>query len=415
MRDRELYARILGIASPWSVADVQLLEGEGKVTVLVALDPEARLSCPECASIAGRYDSRRRRWRHLDTCQFQTILEADVPRVECKAHGVLQVPVPWAEPGSRFTALFECLAIDWLKETSLAAVGRRLKLSWDEIAGIMDRAVERGLARRKLEPPQAIGVDETSFKRGHDYVTVISDILRSKVIRVEEGRETESLDRYYATLSPEERAGIEVVAMDMCAPYINSTRKNVPNATQKICFDKFHVAQHLGKAVDLVRRAEHRELLAAGDDTLKGTKYLWLTNPSNLAPDRKREFESLRNGHLRVARAWAVKETAMSLWNYVQWGSAEKAWKRLIGWALRSRLEPIIKAAMTIKNNLTGILNAVVTGTTNALAESLNSIVQGIKRKARGFRNRERFKNAIYFHLGGLDLYPRPLLTHTKA
>ena len=415
MHDRDLYARILGISPPWTVADVDLLDEKQKVTVFLLIDASVALQCPTCQKTAPRYDTKARRWRHLDTCQYQTILVAEVPRVECPEHGIHQIRVPWAEPGSHFTALLECLAIDWLKEASLSAVARRLKLTWDEIDGVMGRAVRRGLERRKLEPPQAIGVDETSFRKRHQYVTVVSDIVRSRVIDVEDGRETASLDRFYETLSPGEKAGIEVVAMDMSGAYIESTRKHIPEADKKIAFDKFHVAQHLGKAVDNVRKQEHRALMARGDETLKGTKYSWLKNPTNFTGEGWRKFESLRNSSLKVARAWAIKETAMGLWNYIRRGSAEKGWKRFLGWALRCKLEPMIDAAKMIKSHLTGILNAVISGATNALAESTNSIVQGIKSKARGFRNRQRFRNAIYFHLGGLDLYPRPLLTHTES
>jgi transposase len=394
---------------------VDLVDAEQEVTVYLVIPGAHPLLCPVCQKTAPRYDFRCRRWRHLDTCQYRTILLAQVPRINCPEHGVLQIPVPWAEENSRFTALFECLVIDWLKESSLSAVARKLRLSWDEVDGIMARAVERGLERRKLEPPEAIGVDETSFKKRHQYVTVVSDIIRSRVIHVEDGREKASLDRFYETLSVEEKKGIEIVAMDMSAAYIESTREHVPEADKKIAFDKFHVAQHLGEAVDDVRKEEHRELMAEGNEILKGTKYSWLKNPKNFTMETWKEFEALRNSSLKVARAWAIKETGMGLWHYVQRGRAEKAWKRFIGWALRSRLQPIIEKARMIKNHLTGILNAVVSGATNALAESLNSIVQTIKSKARGFRNRERFRNAIYFHLGGLDLYPRPVLTHTDS
>src|SRR5262249_34508510 len=364
--------------------------------------------CPSCRNKAPRYDARRRSWRHLDTCQFQTILEADVPRVNCPEHGVLLIKVPWAEPGSHFTALFECLAIDWLKEASYAAVARRLRLSWDEVDGIQFRAVNRGLARRKLEAPRRIGVDETSFQKRHEYVTVISDLDRARVVHVGDDRDRTALDYFYAKFSPEERARIEVVAMDMWEAYINSTREHVPGADTKICFDKFHVAMHLGKAVDLVRRQEHRELMSRGDETLKRTKYLWLQNPDNMLEENWDKLSELRNSSLKVARAWAMKETAMTLWNYTRRGWARRAWKQLTSWIKRSRLEPVKEVGTMIETHLEGILNAIINRVTSALAESFNAAIQWIKKKACGYRNRDRFRRAIYFHLGGLDLYPKP-------
>jgi len=165
MRDKELYRKILGIEEPWTVKDVELDREKGEVRVELAHRAGEGLRCPECGTLSPGYDARARRWRHLDTCQFRTILMAQVPRVSCPEHGVRQVSVPWGEPGSRFTALFEALVIDWLKEASLSAVARQLGLGWTETSGIMSRAVRRGLSRREPKLPTHTGVDEVSFQR----------------------------------------------------------------------------------------------------------------------------------------------------------------------------------------------------------------------------------------------------------
>lgn len=406
MRDRDLYAQILGIRAPWSVTDVELDKAQEEVRVSLVAESGFQFTCPECAKPAPGYDTRSRSWRHLDTCQFKTILTADVPRVQCPEHGVLQVRVPWAEPGSGFTALFERLVIDWLMETSISAVARLLNMSWDEVNGVMERAVRRGLSRRKVEVPTRIGVDETSFQKRHEYVTVVCDLDHSRVLHVADDRRKESLDVFYQSLPREDLWKLRVVAMDMHQPYISSTQEHLLFADERIAFDKFHVAQHLGNAVDRVRRNEHRELTAQGDDRLKGTKYFWLENLATMRDDRRQRFESLRAMCTKVARAWSIRETAMQLWGYVSQAFARKAWMKWISWASRCRLEPIKRVAATIKNHLQGIVTAVVTKATNAAAESINAKIQQIKRSACGFRNRERFRNAIYFHLGGLDLYP---------
>jgi transposase len=163
MQDRTLYARLLGVEDPWRVSDVTLrLDEEQAVVVSVEMDPGAALHCPKCQSRASGYDSRERRWRHLDTMQYRTLLVATIARVQCDEHGVVQIAVPWSDPGSRFTALFEALVIDWLKEANFSAVARQLSLSWDQVAGIQERAVRRGLARREKQRPRCIGVHETS-------------------------------------------------------------------------------------------------------------------------------------------------------------------------------------------------------------------------------------------------------------
>lgn len=416
MRDRELYGTILGITAPWRVADVELRSEQGEVEVFIEHDG-ADLICPKCKAVCARYDSRRRTWRHLDTCQYRTLLTADVPRVRCDEHGVHQIEVPWAEPNSRFTAMFESLAIDWLRETSIAAVARRMRLTWDELDGIQQRAVRRGLARRKQHNLTHVGVDETSFQKRHEYVTVVSDLKRAIVVDVYDGHDEQALSNFYATLSAAELAQIQVVAMDMWRAYIAATRACVPDAENKIAFDRFHVAGLLNKAVDIVRKREHSELRKEGDPRLLRTKFLWLMGPQkleSLSAERALQFDALRTSSLKVARAWAIKEAARELWDYVSRGWALKAWTRWLGWAFRSKLEPVRSAAHTVKKYLWGILNAIVFNVTNATAESLNAKIQWVKKNGCGFRNRARFRTAVLFHCGGLDLYPK-LLTHTKA
>jgi transposase len=395
---------------------VDLALDEGEVRIFVEVEGRAKLRCAHCGKACGGYDARERRWRHLDTMQYRTIVIARVPRVECPEHGVVQVSVPWAEEGSRLTALFEALVIDWLREANVRAIARRLNLSWDQVAGVQARAVKRGLERREQEAPKQIGVDETAFQKRHEYVTIVHDIDREVVVHVADDRKQEALEAYYEGLGPEGCAALERIAMDMWAPYIVATRAQVPNADAKIVFHKFHIAKHLGDAVDQVRKGENRELASLGNERLKRTKYLWLQNPDRMSTKQWREFAPLRDSRLKVARAWAIKEAAMLLWGYVRRGWAKRMWGRWYQWAIRSRLEPIKRVARMIKRHWEGVINAATTDVTNARAEALNSRIQWVKRMACGYRNRDNFRNAIYFHLGGLDLYPETLKSaHTKA
>ena len=409
MRDIDLYTRILGIQAPWRVADVEVDMPQGQVIVHVERKAGAQPCCPTCSKPAPGYDSRRRRWRHLDTCQYKTILEADVPRVKCPEHGVVTTTVPWAEPNSGFTALFEALVIDWLKEASTSAVARLMGLSWNAIDGIMQRAVKRGLARRKKTCAQHLGVDETAFRKRHDYVSIVSDQDNGTVLYVGKDRKKADLKQWFEALPRSCLEAIESVSMDMWPAFINATLEMVPGAESKIAFDKFHVAKYLGEAVDKVRREEHRKLMKAGKADLKGTKYDWLSNPKNMTRRQKQRFKALRDSTLKTARAWAIKELAMSLWGYVSKTWARKGWARWLSWAVRCRLEPMKKVAKTIKKHLWGILNAIILKVSNGPAEGINSRIKAIKVRSHGFRNKERFANAIYFHLGGLDLYPEAI------
>ena len=207
MRDVELYRALLGPTAPWTVAGVDVDMAGQRVVVRVEAGP-GPYPCPECGTPTGRYDSKRRRWRHLDTMQFATWIEAEVPRVECATHGVKHLRVPWAEPGSQFTALFERLAIDLQRECSIKGAARLLRISWDEGWGIKTPAVKRGLARRDQEVVARLGVDEKAIAKRHRYLTIVADLDQSRVLYMADDRKQASLDSFWPTLTPAQRDGI---------------------------------------------------------------------------------------------------------------------------------------------------------------------------------------------------------------
>ena len=334
------------------------------------------------------------------------LVPARPPRVECPEHGVRQVRLPWAEPHARFTVLFERLAIDVLAACDVASAAGLLRVSWDEAWHLMDRAVARGLAAKPLTAPAHVGVDEKAAGRGQDYITVLADLDTGTVDYIADERRQASLDGYFEKFTPEQLAGIQAVAMDMWEPFANSVRAHVTDPDDKIVFDRYHLMGYLTGAVDTVRKQENRALVAAGDKSLAGSKYLWLYSAENL-PDRHADrFATLRVGDLRTARAWAIKESLRHFWSYKRRGWAAKHFNRWYFWATHCRLKPIIDAAKTLKRHLAGLLSYFAHRITNAGAEGLNSRLQAIRVSARGYRNREHFKTAIFFHLGGLQLYP---------
>jgi transposase len=409
MQDRQLYQQILGLTAPWSVDRVDLKLGQDEVHIFLVHEAQATWSCPECGKPCPVYDhSPERTWRHLDTCQYQTLLHAAAPRTKCAEHGVRVVRLPWAEPGGHFTALFERLAIEWLREASQSAVAKRLGLSWDEVHGLLARAVERGLARRQAEPVPYLGVDEKAYRKGHRYLTLVNDLQKGRVLYIGIERQKSSLDAFWPTLTAAQKASIRGVAMDMWEPYEQSVREHVPDAEDKIVYDKFHVAKHLGEAVDKVRRSENRELRATGDERLVGTRYHWLRHPDNIDDHQWREFRHLRQSKLKTARAWAIKEQGMVLWDYHYEGPARKHFRWWYQWATHSRLKPIIDKAKMLKKHLANVLTYLKHGITNAVSEGLNSKIQWVKYTARGYRNVDNFVKAIYFHCGGLKLEPSP-------
>jgi len=198
--------------------------------------------------------------------------------------------------------------------------------------------------------------------------------------------------------------------------YIESTRNHLPFADEKIVFDKFHVLKHLGDAVDKVRRRENRLLGSRGDQRLKNTRYLWLTHPERLEGEARKRIEGLRSSSLQTARAFRYKEIASHLWGYIRRGMAERLWKRWPHGALRCSVEEIRRVARMIRKHFEGVINAASSDITNAMSESVNSHIQRIKKRACGFRSRVRFREAILFHLGALDLYPDAIAsTYSKS
>jgi transposase len=400
------YALLLGIGSPWEVRTVELKLAEKKVEIELGWQWGAAAKCPECGRECSIHDcASERTWRHLDTMQFTTLIRARTPRSDCPEHGVKTMSVPWAASQGRFTLLFERFAVEvLLASASVSQACELLGLGWDTAQEIMRRAVERGLERRQLEDLKHLGMDEKSFKRGQSYITLLTDLDESRVLDVVEERTAEAADQLWETLSPEQKQAVEAVAVDMWEPFIQTIRKQVPDAD--IVHDKFHVSKYLGEAVDKVRRQEHKELMAQGDETLKGTRQLWLYNPQNFSPDQAEEFSALKDLQLKVARAWAAKELFSKFWEYQEEGWARRFFKDWFGWVSRSRLKPVVEVAQMLKRHLNNLLTYLKHHITNAVTEGLNSKIQSLKAAARGFRNFRNYRIRILFFCGKLNLYP---------
>lgn len=402
------YGLLLGLIPPWAVAKVELDLPAKRLVINVDYPAGSQVPCSEagCGRMCRVKDHREERiWRHLDTMQFETLVKSRVPRSDCPEHGAKTIQVPWAGPRSPFTLLFEKFAIEVLQcARSIRQAQVLLGISWDQVQRIQEIAVGRGLARRELEELGPVGMDEKNFGRGHSYVSVLSDLQQGRVLEVVKDRTEAAADQLWKTIPEAQRLQIPAVAMDMWEAFMNSARTNAPQAD--IVHDKFHVASYLGKAVDGVRKKEHREFRQNDDDTLTGSKYLWLTNPKNWSEQQKTQFRLLRRDGLKVSRAWAIKEDFANFWDYVYPKAAENFFGRWYYWATHSRLQPVIDVARTLKRHLPGLLTYCKHRITNAVSEGLNSKIQSIKANARGFRNFDHYRISILFHCGKLELFP---------
>lgn len=400
------YALLLGVGSPWEVKNVELKLGEKQVEIELVWQWGAAAKCPECGGDCSIHDcAPERTWRHLDTMQFTTLIRGRTPRAKCPEHGVKTMSVPWAAPQGRFTLLFERFAVEVLLASgSISQACELLGLNWETAQEIMRRAVERGLERRQLEDLKHLGMDEKSFKRGQSYITLLTDLDQSRVLDVVEDRTSEAAEQLWETLTAEQKQAVEAVAVDMWEPFIRTIEKQVPDAD--LVHDRFHVSKYLGEAVDKVRRQEHKELMAQGDETLKGSRQLWLYNPENFSPKQIEEFSALKDLNLKVARAWAAKEMFSQFWNYEAEGWARRFFKDWFGWVSRSRLKPVVEVAQMLKRHLNNLLTYLKHHITNAVTEGLNSKIQSLKSAARGFRNFNNYRIRILFFCGKLSLYP---------
>ena len=402
----EHYQQILGDTSPWLVDEVRLDVERLINEVRLKVNPVAIWACPQCRSRMHIKEWRTRRWRHMDTCQFKTILEAAVPLVECAEHGAQTVQVPWAEGSSRFTLFFERFAIGVLESCPTARAAELLKITWDEADGIKQRAVRRGLARRQITNLEYVCVDEKAAGRGHDYVTVVTGIFSGnpQVLFIADGRDEAALNCFWDWLGPEGCARIKAVSMDMSQSYQNSVKRYCPDAD--LIFDPFHMAKMLNKAVDEVRRREAVMGSGAEQAALKSTRKLWLWGEENLPERHVDHFQSLKTSALKTARAWRLKELWRTFKQCRDVDDANAFFHKWYASAIRSKLEPVKKVARSFKAHLDGIVSIFRHGFCNAIAEGVNSRIQLLMQKSCGFRNRERFKTDILFHFGCLNLDP---------
>jgi transposase len=404
MKDTALYEQLLGLTTPWAVKRVDLSMEDQRVTVEVGLKAKQVWADPTDVTRRAHINGwTEREWRHLDTCQFETVIRARVPQLKYSTGQVEELKVPWADRYSRVSQLMQAFVVRLLQACpTINRVCELVNLSWDTVNTIMVKAVERGMVRREAEPIQHIGIDEKSIERGHSYASILTDIDGSRVLDLVKGRKLESAKELLNTLTPEQRLGVKAAAMDMWPAFMSAARDCLPNAD--IVHDRFHVAKYLNEAVDKVRRKEHRELTRAGTSPLTGTKYDWLKTYADGRSSEAVSFRALHHLNLRTSRAWTIKETFNQFWTYRYAGAAKKWFDAWSTHAMRSRIEPIKVVVKMLRRHEAGLLAYSKHRISNACAEGFNSAIQLIKANARGFKNFANYRARILFQCGKLDL-----------
>lgn len=414
MNTNPLFTAALGLAEPWQVIDVKFdaEAGEnvrGELTVRLDFPRGATFPCPSCHEECKVYDTVERRWRHLDFFQHSCLLVARCPRVSCREHNVLTVPLPWEGTGRGFTALFEALVIEFCRQMPVLAVARMMRVDDTTLWKILHRHVERALAAVDLSRVKVVGVDETARARGQRYVTLFAELNeagRSRVIFATAGRDSGVFQAFVEHL--EQHGGkpeqVKEAAADMSTAFRKGIDEYLPNA--EVTFDRFHVMQLATKAVDQVRRAEVKENLF-----LKKTRYAWLKRSSNLTPVQKELIEQPELLHTATARAYQLKETLADFFQCPR-DLARKELQRLVQRMKASQIGPMIKLGQTLALWKRHILRYFTSHLTTAFMESTNSLVQAARSRARGYRSVENFITMIYLIAGKMNLNTSPFGTH---
>ncbi|WP_088076548.1 ISL3 family transposase [Litchfieldia alkalitelluris] len=405
-QEYSVFQAALKIEDPWYVTGYELDQEEEKLHIYLDYKRNAQFICPHCGSSdTSIYDRlpEERTWRHMNFWQYETHLHAEMPRVKCGLCSKIRtVVVDWSRPRSSFTWFFEAEVMQLMKEMPVAAVSRKVKEHDTRLWRVFHYYVNRHMDEIDLTNVKRIAIDETSSKRGHNYVTLFVDVDTKRVIFATEGKDASVIKTFKELLESKgaQAESIKECCCDMSPAFIKGIEETFPNA--EITFDKFHVMKMVNEAVDQVRRQEQRE-----EPLLKKTRYLWLKNEKNLNDTQKDNLLKLKDGHLKTAKAYRLKTTLQTMWTaspaFAGWYFDE--WYQ---WAIRSRLEPMVRIAKSLKKHEGGILRYFVSKITNGLLEGINSLVQASKRKARGYRSVSNFIAMIYATANKFELEVQP-------
>ena len=402
----KLFTAALGLQPPWEVSQVEFKPDEGRLDIYISRERGSKHPCPKCAVECDVHDTQARTWRHLNFFQYRAYIHCDTPRIKCQAHGVLQVETPWSRPGSGFTLLFEAFMIELSKVMPVNSIAKMVGEHDTRIWRVVNYYVEEARNNLDFSRVAKVGIDETSSKRGHNYVSVFIDLDQTRVVYVAEGKDAETVKSFKDDLKKHngEPEQVEDICCDMSPAFIKGVEENFPQAA--ITFDKFHVMKIVNEAVDQVRRQEQIE-----NKYLKNTRYIWLKNPGNLTVNQNDKLESLSKMNLKTARAYNIKLSLQEFWSIEDPGVAEAYLKRWYFWATHSRLEPIKEVAYTIKRHWDGIIEYITSRVNNGILEGINSLIQVTKGKARGYRNVNNLITVIYLTCGKLKFdLPRAFL-----
>jgi len=401
MNDLNLFQLALGLESPWYVSSSLFDVDKKRLDIRIDFKPGSTFTCPHCGREGVKaYDTAEMTWRHLNFFQHEAYLTARVPRISCSDCGVVKLQsLPWSRRESGFTLLFEAMIMAMAKSMPVKAIAAIIGEHDTRIWRIINHYVEQAREQEDHSAVTLVGVDETSSKRGHNYVTLFVDLAVSKVLFATEGKDASTVKRFSDDLVAHkgDPASIKEFCSDMSPAFIKGIADNFAKA--RLTFDKFHIMQVINHAVDEVRRQEQKDR-----PELHRSRYIWLKNQDNLKASQRDRLDelSLPKMNLKTARAYRMRLTFQEFFEQPP-ALAEAFLKKWYFWATHSRLQPMKEAAYTIKRHWSGILRWFASRINNGVLEGINSLIQAAKARARGYRTSRNLINIIYLINGKLN------------
>lgn len=399
--EKELFGIALGVEEPLYIASINFDKDDGELHIHLNFKRGGRFNCSECDTQGlPVHDTVDKTWRHLNFFQYKCYLHLRTPRTKCTKCGYrLWIP-PWGRKQSGFTLLFEALVMELAQHMSMSAIAD-LVGEHDTVAWRMFRYwVEKAQVKRDFSEVKQVGMDETSSKKGHNYISHFIDMEDRSVLFATEGKKADVIEKFVEQL-PKHNANAEQitdVAMDMSRAFIKGVRDNLPNA--QMTFDKFHVIQALNKVMNQVWRSEVKQ-----NPLLKRTRYTWLKNPENLTEAQQKQLKTITKENLKTTKVYQMKLAFQDIYRHADSREvADELIQKWLNWAVRSKIEPVKKFARMLKRQRDGILAYFDSRLTSGAVEGVNSRIQEVKRRAKGFRNTRNFIDMIYLVCGNLEL-----------
>jgi transposase len=398
--NRILFKMALGLQEPWGIEEISFNAEMRRLDIEIGYEKGETFACPICGQECELKDSREKIWRHLDFFQHECYLHAKVPRTICPKDGVHQVKVPWAAPKSGFTLLFESFAMLLVKEMTVQAAARLLRIYDTRLWRIVRRHVDSARAREDYSDVRKVGMDETSLRPHHNYISLFADLERNRVLFGTIGNSNEAIKDFVDDLADHggEAERITDVSCDLWRGYEKGTKKFLSNAV--VTYDRFHFIKKINEAMDAVRKAEGKK-----NKQLKGMRFLFLKNPGNLTDEERARLEPLRKDNSDLARAYNLKTSLQEVYRCPDYDTACSYLDEWAQWGQRSKLKPFVQLARSVRRNKLYIARWHISHISNGILEGINSIVQAAKNKARGFRNPHNFISICYLLAGKLDFY----------